>query len=497
MTMATATETIRRFGLTVEKITRPDGSVRYRARPDAALRGEPRRQPRVTAPTLRELGAELARIRADRDRGQLPVPRRDTVNDLIEAYLAAHDPHRGDPARYTLRRHLRLPAARLGARLAWTVTPDDVRALVKAAGQPGAAVHHDGGAPARRAALADAVRRAGRPVTAAGLAGAVPGRPGSWVTQNLALLAAAGVIRKLGRGLWAALPGDDGTAPTPASACARQPDAPLAPATVQAMLWHLRRVFDQAIGDRKLPGPNPCDGVRAPSVRRRPVAERAWTRAQWHALLEVADADRLAACWRLLAYGLRASEVLGLTWDAVDLDGDPPTVTVGQARVRLPGPGGRTAVKETKTGAGERVLPLEPHLRAALAGLRRAQLAEQVRAGPDAYRPSGFVAADELGRPVDPRRFSWMLGKIRGRAGLPPLRTRNGLRHTANTLMAEAGVPLHVRAAWCGHTEAMNARTYTHPADVASAAEAMAGLCAPPAPAPPRRPVAARPAIAR
>jgi integrase len=38
--------------------------------------------------------------------------------------------------------------------------------------------------------------------------------------------------------------------------------------------------------------------------------------------------------------------------------------------------------------------------------------------------------------------------------------------------MAAAGVPDHIRAAWCGHTVAVNVATYTHarPEDLAAAA---------------------------
>jgi hypothetical protein len=41
--------------------------------------------------------------------------------------------------------------------------------------------------------------------------------------------------------------------------------------------------------------------------------------------------------------------------------------------------------------------------------------------------------------------------------------------------MAAAGVPDHIRAAWCGHTVAVNVGTYTHarPEDLALAVEAL------------------------
>jgi integrase len=35
-------------------------------------------------------------------------------------------------------------------------------------------------------------------------------------------------------------------------------------------------------------------------------------------------------------------------------------------------------------------------------------------------------------------------------------------RHSTNSLLAAAGVPPHIRAAFCGHTEQVNEKVYTH-----------------------------------
>lgn len=44
--------------------------------------------------------------------------------------------------------------------------------------------------------------------------------------------------------------------------------------------------------------------------------------------------------------------------------------------------------------------------------------------------------------------------------------------------MAAAGVPHHIRAAWCGHTVAVNVATYTHarPEDTAAALEVLSKI---------------------
>ena len=91
---------------------------------------------------------------------------------------------------------------------------------------------------------------------------------------------------------------------------------------------------------------------------------------------------------------------------------------------------------------------------AALRALHKRQAAERLAAG-QAYEASGYVAADELGAPVHPEWLTDEFHRVAARAGLPRIRLHDG-RHTVNSLMAAAGVPDHIRAAWCGHTVAVN-----------------------------------------
>ena len=87
------------------------------------------------------------------------------------------------------------------------------------------------------------------------------------------------------------------------------------------------------------------------------------------------------------------------------------------------------------------------------------------------------MAADELGAPVHPEWFSDEFHRLAAAAGVPRIRLHDG-RHTANSLLAAEGVPDHIRAAWCGHTVAVNVATYTHarPEDLGRAADALSGI---------------------
>ncbi len=87
------------------------------------------------------------------------------------------------------------------------------------------------------------------------------------------------------------------------------------------------------------------------------------------------------------------------------------------------------------------------------------------------------MAADELGHPVHPEWFTDEFHRVSDRAEVRRIRLHEG-RHTTNSLMAAAGVPDHIRAAWCGHTVAVNIGTYTHarPEDLAAARDALAAI---------------------
>lgn len=80
------------------------------------------------------------------------------------------------------------------------------------------------------------------------------------------------------------------------------------------------------------------------------------------------------------------------------------------------------------------------------------------------------MVCDELGAAVNPEWYSDEFHRLRERAGLVRI-VLHGARHTANSLMAAAGVPEHIRAAWCCHRPQMNVSTYTHarPEDMTAA----------------------------
>jgi integrase len=237
--------------------------------------------------------------------------------------------------------------------------------------------------------------------------------------------------------------------------------------SVRLTIGRLSAAYEQAIDDGKL-ARNPCRRVKLPKLGRR---DERWSDAELGAFLATSDADRLAAAWRLSVYGLRRGEVCGLRWQDIDLEAGTLTVAITRPVVN-----GHPIVKTPKSERGGRTLPLDGQLVTMLQALHDRQVTEEMEAG-EAYEPSGYVVVDELGRAVNPEWYSDEFHRVRDRAGVRRIRLHDE-RRTINSLMAAAGVPEHIRAAWCGHTAAVNVATYTaaRPEELAAASTAVARI---------------------
>ncbi|WP_300611038.1 site-specific integrase [Trebonia sp.] len=266
-----------------------------------------------------------------------------------------------------------------------------------------------------------------------------------------------------------------------------KPGTGLGERSVRLMLSRLNAAFEQGIDDRKLAF-NPCRKVSAdpPKTAGKPRLKRAsWSEDQMRAFLAVADADRLAPVWRVLAYGMRRGEAAGLAWEgeiefpdgsmhqAVDLDA--PTLSVGPTRVMV---AGQVLDKDSpKSDYGWRTLPLDETLARQLRALRDLQQIEAMDAGP-AHEGARYVASDELGRPVSPEWLTDEFHRLAERAGLTRIRLHD-TRATMNTLMEKAGVSDNFRAAWLGHTVAVNRGAYLRkPGDLTTVSDAIGALFA-------------------
>ena len=108
-----------------------------------------------------------------------------------------------------------------------------------------------------------------------------------------------------------------------------------------------------------------------------------------------------------------------------------------------------------------RKLTMPPPLVEALRRHKQAQAAE------GAWSHTGLVVCTPSGAPIDPWKLRRKIKRMGAEAaGIPFDVTPNELRHTAISLLVEAGVPLTVVADMLGHTNVrMLATTYRHKDD--------------------------------
>ncbi len=143
--------------------------------------------------------------------------------------------------------------------------------------------------------------------------------------------------------------------------------------------------------------------------------------------------------------GLRRSEVCGLTWPDVDLDGG--VISVRHAAVVVDG---RRHVKAPKTPASRRAIELDTGTVQALKEWRTRQLQEPLRAG-EAWDGGEWLVTDELGAPVHPDWLSTLFIRQAEAAGLRRITIRQ-LRHSHASALLRAGVHPKVVQERLGHS---------------------------------------------
>jgi integrase len=231
------------------------------------------------------------------------------------------------------------------------------------------------------------------------------------------------------------------------------PGTGLGPRSVNLTLGQLQSAFDLAERDGKV-ARNPVRFVKR--VRPGERDRATWSEEQVRRFIEAAASDRLYACWLLSLLGFRRAEVLGARWSGANLLAG--TITIARTRVLV---NGQVIEKGPKSRRSARTLPLFEPVTGALEALYARQAAEKDAAGP-AYAAdvdSGYLAADELGQPLHPERYSDEFARLCREADVPVTRLHD-TRASVNSLLEKLGVSDSLRAAWLGHTIAINRSAY-------------------------------------
>jgi integrase len=147
-----------------------------------------------------------------------------------------------------------------------------------------------------------------------------------------------------------------------------------------------------------------------------------------------------------LSTGLRRGELLGLRWKDVDLL--ERAVSVRQQFVR-------NEITTPKSRAGRRTVPLGP--------VAADALEEQWKTSRHRADDSIVFSHPALGTPLDPSKLSTYARKALTKANVTEsFRPWHGLRHTALTETAAAGVPGLVVQAKAGHAHGSTTERYLH-----------------------------------
>jgi integrase/recombinase XerC len=208
----------------------------------------------------------------------------------------------------------------------------------------------------------------------------------------------------------------------------------LAPKSLQRLLSSCRSLFRQLNREGLLAG-EPMLGVRGPKVRRK--LPRVLDVDEAAALVETDSGGKLALRDRAMlelfySSGLRLSELVGLRWLDLDLDG---------GEVRVLGKGSKT-----------RIVPVGRHAVSALRALG-------VEQGMSADDP---VFRGRAGAPIHPRTIQLRMKALALQQGIPKHIHPHLLRHTFASHMLESSGDLRAVQELLGHADIATTQIYTH-----------------------------------
>lgn len=180
--------------------------------------------------------------------------------------------------------------------------------------------------------------------------------------------------------------------------------------------------------------------------------------AQAKALLVAVNGTSLEALVTLaLTTGLRMGEILGLSWQDVDLANDRLHVRRQQQVI-----GGKPMLTDTKTAKSDRYVDLPKIASEALERHRLRQILEEMPAAGGEWVGSGRVFCDTKGGPLLNWNVLRQFHRVCAQANLPKMRLHD-LRHSCATILLANGVHPRIVMEILGHaTIAMTMNVYGH-----------------------------------
>lgn len=241
---------------------------------------------------------------------------------------------------------------------------------------------------------------------------------------------------------------------------ASTPDRPaLSPKTVKSIHGVLHKAMKQAVSIGYI-RTNPADNCALPRMEK--AAVQPLDEEQTKKFLEAIKGHRFEKLYTFTLFtGLREGEVLGLTWDKVNLK-DGILVVDQQLQVE-PHKGGKYLLVPVKTGKG-RTIVMAPWVVEILREQRLAQMEARLRAGA-AWEDTNLVFTNEVGGHLVDNTIYKHFKKIVTSIGMPDVRFHD-LRHSYAVAAIRAGDDIKTVQGNLGHaTAAFTLDVYGHVTD--------------------------------
>jgi integrase len=192
---------------------------------------------------------------------------------------------------------------------------------------------------------------------------------------------------------------------------------------------------------------NPMDGVEAPRPRLGKM--RVLSGKEMQTLLQAITSERVEwrAMWQMtLLTGLRQGEVLGLSWENVDLN--TGEIRVVQQLQRQTNRG--LVIKRLKTDIDSRTIILTKENVSELRKWKIEQSALKLQF--QSWGEHDLVFTNSVGKPLEPRRTAKMWADLLKRSGIEHIKL-HGARHSFATWAIQNGIDVKVVSHYLGHKD--------------------------------------------